>query len=59
MKDKSKRIPIIYIGDGLFMRDNGWNVAIAVNHHENEVAFIDKNDINVAIDYLTQAKNKK
>jgi hypothetical protein len=33
-------IPPSHIGDGLYMKDNGYQVAIAVNHHENDVAFV-------------------
>lgn len=51
-------IPPQHIGDGLYMKDNGWNVAIAVNHHENNVAYIDMNDIDTAIDYLKRVKQR-
>lgn len=47
-----------YIGDGLYMRDNTWNVAIAVNHHKNEIAYIDISDIDKAIDYLQKVKER-
>jgi len=49
-------IPSTYIGDGLYMTDHGYNVAIAVNHHLNEVAFIDAPDIDKAIEYLQKVK---
>jgi hypothetical protein len=58
MEGKPKTIPPKYIGDGLYMRDNGHNVAIAVGHHSNDVAYLDKVDIDAVIDYLTEIKNK-
>jgi hypothetical protein len=47
-----------HIGDGLYMIDKGNNVAIAVNSHTAEVAFIDNNDIDRAIAYLTSVKER-
>ena len=51
-------IPPQHIGDGLYMKDEGWHVAIAVNHHENNVASIDMNDIDTAIEYLKRVKQR-
>jgi hypothetical protein len=47
-----------YIGDGLYMKDGGYQVAIAVNHHTNDVAFIDMHDIDRAINYLQKVKER-
>ena len=58
LKELKSRANPVYIGDGLYMKDNGHNIAISVNHHENEVAFIDETDIDKAIDYLTRVKNR-
>jgi len=58
MGDKPKKIPPIHIGDGLYMIDKGCNIAIAVNHHTNEVAFIDTMDLDTALDYLQKVKNR-
>jgi hypothetical protein len=55
---ETKLIEPEHIGDGLYMRDNGWNIAIAVNHHENEVAFIDSRNIDTAIIYLTRVRER-
>lgn len=49
-------IPPEHIGDGLYMIDMGYSVAIAVNHHTNEVAYIDSSDIDRAINYLQKVK---
>lgn len=47
-----------HIGDGLYMKDTGYSIEIAVNHHNNTVAAIDIGDIDVAIKYLQKVKNK-
>lgn len=59
MPEETNLIPPEHIGDGLYMKDGGWNVIIAVNHHNNDIASIDINDIDRAIDYLTRIKNRK
>jgi len=51
-------IPPEHIGNGLYVMDNGYYVVIAVNHHKNAVAYIDINDIDRAIDYLTRVKKR-
>ena len=51
-------IPPQHIGDGLYMKDEGWYVAIAVNHHENNVASIGINDIDTVIEYLKRVKQR-
>ena len=51
-------IPPRHIGDGLYMIDNGYDVAIAVNHHNNEVAYLDMLHIDAAIQYLNEVKEK-
>lgn len=52
-------VPPEYIGDGLYIIDHGYNVAIAVNDHRNEVAFIDVDDIDKVIQYLQKVKDEK
>ncbi len=51
-------IPPSHIGDGLYFTDNGYEVKIAVNHHNNTVAVLDMNDIQSAIDYLTKVQKR-
>lgn len=51
-----------HIGDGLYMNFNGWSIEIAVNHHENTVAWLDINDFDTAIAFINECKkliNKK
>jgi len=51
-------IPPQHIGDGLYMIDNGYSVTIAVNYHNNEVAYIDMTYIDTAIEYLNMVKER-
>ena len=48
-----------HIGDGLYMKDEGYAVSIAVNHHENKVAHLDIIDLDRAIKYLENVKQKR
>ena len=47
-----------HIGNGLYMLDNGYSIEIAVNHHENVVAILDRADYQTAIDYITRCKKQ-
>jgi len=58
MNKEDKLIPPTHIGDGLYMADNDYNIKIAINHHNNVVAYLDVEDIDSAIEYLTKVKNK-
>lgn len=53
-----KLVKPTHIGDGFYMLDNEWNIAIAVNHHKNEVAYIDIDDIDKVINYLKLVKER-
>ena len=58
MSDKIKLVKPEHIGDGLYMEDEGYYVAIAVNNHNNKVAYLEVTDIDKAINYLTKVKNR-
>lgn len=47
-----------HIGDGLYFLDKGYCIDIAVNHHLNTVAVLDISDLDRAIEYLQQVKNR-
>jgi hypothetical protein len=53
-----KTIPPAHIGDGLYMKDNGYEIQIAVNHHNNTVAYLDIDDLDSAIEYLKLVKER-
>ena len=58
MANKKELIPPTHIGDGLYFEDEGYVVAIAVNHHTNIVAYLDYVDIDTAIQYLQKVKDR-
>jgi len=47
-----------HIGDCLYMTDNGYEILIAVNHHNNTVASLDIEDLEKAINYLNKVKKR-
>lgn len=61
MSERKSLIEPSHIGDGLYFVDEDWYVGIAVNHHNNEVAALDIEHIDRAIEYLQKVKerNKK
>lgn len=58
MNEISQLIPAAHIGDGLYFTDIGYSIEIAVNHHTNTVASLDISDIDRAIQYLQNVKNR-
>jgi len=54
----TKLIDPRHIGDGLYFLDKGYCVDIAVNHHTNVVAVLDIHDLDYAIAYLQQVKER-
>lgn len=50
-----------HIGDGFYMIDNGYEIAIAVNHHTNIVVYIHVSYYDRVIEYINKCKenNKK
>ena len=51
-------IPPVHIGDGLYFIDDSYHVEIAVNSHNNVVAYLDIEDVQRAIDYLTKVQKR-
>ena len=48
-----------YLGDGLYVSFDGYQVAIAVNHHENKVAYLDNTVMDNLVEYIKEIKKKK
>jgi hypothetical protein len=40
-----------HLGDGVYVHDEGYRLALAVNHHENKVIFIEESEIRALIAY--------
>lgn len=51
-------IPPEHMGDGLYIIDKGHSVAIAVNDHRNEVAYLEVDNIDKTIEYLQKVKER-
>ena len=44
-----------HVGDGVYLHDEGYRLAIAVNHHTNKVVYLEANEIHGVIDYAKKA----
>lgn len=55
MEDKNTIEPA-YLGDGVYVHDEGFRIAIAVNHHENKVVYMEKNEIERFIEFAKRTK---
>lgn len=51
-------IPPVHIGDGLYFIDKDHQVEIAIYTHNNVVAYLDIEDVQRAIDYLTKVQKR-
>lgn len=45
-----------YLGDGVYIHDEGFGLHLAVNHHENKVIFMEKSTIDAFIRYAKRAE---
>ena len=45
-----------HLGDGVYIHDEGYRIALAVNHHENKVIYMEKSEIEGLINYAMEAK---
>ena len=45
-----------YLGDGVYVHDGGHRISLAVNHHENIVIHMEKNEIEGLIQFAKKAK---
>lgn len=52
---KKEVLPPQYIGDGVYIHDEGYRVALAVNHHNNKVVYMEKEEIDNFIEYVRRA----
>jgi len=58
LKKFKKLLEPEYIGDGLYLTDNSFNVIVSVNNHLNGVAYIDTDHIDRVINYLERVKKR-
>jgi len=45
-----------YLGDGVYVHDEGYQLALAVNHHENKVVYLDDVTLRSLINYAKRAE---
>jgi len=55
MVTKTKLLEPRYLGDGVYVHDEGYGLHIAVNHHENKVVFLEDSVILELIQYAKEA----
>jgi len=45
-----------YIGDGVYVHDKGYQLVLALNHHDNKVVYLEKEVLEALIRYAKRAK---
>lgn len=45
-----------HIGDGVYVHDEGYQLVLAVNHHENKVIYLDRDVLEALIAYAKRAE---
>jgi len=45
-----------YLGDGVYVHDEGWAISLAVNHHDNKVIYMGTMEILSLIKYAKEVK---
>jgi hypothetical protein len=56
MSQKRELLKPDHLGDGVYIHDEGFRIAIAVNHHENKVVYMEDFVIETFIKYLKRSK---
>jgi hypothetical protein len=41
-----------HLGDGVYVHDEGFRIALAVNHHTNKVIYMEENEIDNLIAFV-------
>ena len=45
-----------YIGDGVYVHDEGYQLVLAVNYHDNKVLYLEKDVLEALIRYAKRAE---
>ena len=56
MPEKRKLLEPEYLGDAVYVHDQGSQLALAVNHHENKVIYLEPEIIKALISYAKRAQ---
>lgn len=55
MANKKELLKPDYLGDGVYIHDEGYGIVLAVNHHENKVISMNEYEIKNFIEYVKRA----
>ena len=56
--DKEQEKTCIHLGDGAYASFNGYHIVLSVNHHKNEVVFLEPQVVKALFEYCkTYFKN--
>ena len=44
----------VYLNDGVYLSDDGWQLWLAVNHHENKVIALDMTTLTLLMKHMTR-----
>jgi hypothetical protein len=53
------RLDSTYLGDGVYASFDGYHIALAVNHHENVVIYLDSSVQDDLVRYIEKIKNRE
>jgi TPP-dependent indolepyruvate ferredoxin oxidoreductase alpha subunit len=48
-------LPAHYLGDGVYVHDEGFQLVLAVNNHENKVVYLEDNVLKALVKYALQS----
>lgn len=54
-EDTTGLLPPQYLGDGVYIHDEGFRIVLAVNHHDNKVVYMEKSEIENFIEYVNRS----
>lgn len=52
--DNRQRMQDVYLGDGVYASFDGFQIWLAVNHHENKVVALDPNVMDMLVHYANR-----
>lgn len=55
MANKKELLKPEHLGDGVYIHDEGYEIVLAVNHHENKVISMSEHEIKAFIEYVKRA----
>jgi len=56
MSERREILEPSYLGDGVYIHDEGYELVLAVNHHENKVITLEPSVIEALVRYAKRAE---